>query len=313
MNRDQEPFERLAGASASAREISGAIAGWRPRGVGDQAARFAREVVALAAPESPARARALLYAASRLAAFAQSRGLELRAELVLCPAVIERFVLEGCGSLSPATRRTLRTNLRQLARRACPDPRPAPTPLPRERSKRPYSDAEIAAYLALAAAQPTRARALRASALISLGAGAGLVGQELRHVSGADVIERSGGLLVVIGGERSRAVPVLARFHAPLKAAAAFAGKRYLVGGSDPKRKNLTCDLCAALSGDAALARLEPGRLRATWLSSCAQLIGLEAFMRAAGISCSQRLGDLVAALPQTDEREAVALLGGAA
>jgi hypothetical protein len=60
------------------------------------------------------------------------------------------------------------------------------------------------------------------------------------------------------------------------------------------------------------LPRLEAGRLRATWLSSCAQLIRLEAFMRAAGISCLQRLGDLAAQLPDIDEREAVALLGAA-
>jgi hypothetical protein len=65
------------------------------------------------------------------------------------------------------------------------------------------------------------------------------------------------------------------------------------------------------LSSDASLPRLEAGRLRATWLSSCARLIGLGAFMRAAGITCSQRLGDLAAQLPETSEQDAVALLGG--
>jgi hypothetical protein len=104
---------------------------------------------------------------------------------------------------------------------------------------------------------------------------------------------------------------VLARFHRPLRAAAAFAGERYLVGGSDPERKNLSDALCAALCSDAGLPRLESGRLRATWLAECARLIGLHAFMRAAGVRCSQRLGDLVAELPEVDEETAVALLGG--
>jgi hypothetical protein len=54
------------------------------------------------------------------------------------------------------------------------------------------------------------------------------------------------------------------------------------------------------------------GQLRATWLVSCAQRIGLPAFMRAAGISCSQRLGDLVSHLPAVEEQTAVALLTGA-
>ena len=38
----------------------------------------------------------------------------------------------------------------------------------------------------------------------------------------------------------------------------------------------------------------------------------LRAFMQAAGITCSQRLGDLAAQLPAAAENELVALLGGA-
>jgi hypothetical protein len=41
-----------------------------------------------------------------------------------------------------------------------------------------------------------------------------------------------------------------------------------------------------------------------------AETIGLRAFMDAAGITCSQRLGDLVASLPRASEEETVALLG---
>ena len=38
--------------------------------------------------------------------------------------------------------------------------------------------------------------------------------------------------------------------------------------------------------------------------------IGLKALMAAAGITCSQRLGDVVASLPPASEQEMVALLG---
>jgi integrase len=226
--------------------------------------------------------------------------------------VIERFAVEGCPTRSPATRRTLRTNLRYLARASGADPPPAPVPLPRERAKPPYGEREIAGYLRLAAAQPTPARRLRCQALVCLGAGAGLVGQELRHLRGSDVVERSGGLVVVVSGRRARVVPVLRRFHEPLVEAATFAGRRYLLGGSAPARRNLTDTLSGALCCDAGLPRLEPGRLRATWLLECAERIGLQAFMRAAGIRCSQRLGDLVAEFAEVDEQAAVALLGGA-
>jgi hypothetical protein len=62
---------------------------------------------------------------------------------------------------------------------------------------------------------------------------------------------------------------------------------------------------------NAQLPRLEGSRLRATWLAEAAQLIGLATFMHAAGITCSQRLGDITAGLPPGTGAEAVALLGG--
>ena len=47
-------------------------------------------------------------------------------------------------------------------------------------------------------------------------------------------------------------------------------------------------------------------------LRDCAELLGLATFMHAAGISCSQRLGDLLAGLEPGSEDEAVRLLGAA-
>ena len=59
----------------------------------------------------------------------------------------------------------------------------------------------------------------------------------------------------------------------------------------------MTTPLIRALAGGTGLPRLETSRLRATWLADCAQLLGLATFMHAAKITCSQRLGDLLAAL----------------
>lgn len=284
---------------------------YRPLAVSEVAGAFAREVVDRAAPERAARARALLFAASRLAAFGESVGLQLKAQVLLEEAVIERFILRGTGGLSPATVRTLRSNLRALARAIEAHPSPPPTPLPRERAKPPYSEHEIALFLQGASALSTVSRRMRATALICLGAGAGVIGSEFRQLTGRDVIWRSGGLVVRVGGERARTVGVLARFHEPLGQAAVFAGEGLLLGGRDPQRKNLTGEI-TALFKDQALPQLDAGRLRSTWLSEAASLIGLGAFMAAAGVSCSQRLGDIAAALPRASETEMVALLQGA-
>ena len=105
-------------------------------------------------------------------------------------------------------------------------------------------------------------------------------------------------------------VPVLARYHDLLLAAAEFAGGRAGHRRDRPRRRNLTTPLIRSLAGGTGLPRLDTSRLRATWLADCAQLLGLATFMHAAGITCSQRLGDLLAALEPADEATAVALLG---
>jgi integrase len=275
-----------------------------------QAAEFARQVVRQVAPGNTGRAKNLLWAASKLAEYGVGLGLEAEPGVLLHPSVIERFAAHAPGLSGPA-RRTHRTNLRFLGRKVVPHLHPADAPLPRERAKAPYSPAEIDGFLALAAAQPTTARAMRAAALICLGAGAGLIRADLRQARGTDVVARSGGLVVVVRGRRPRVVPVLARYHDGLLEAAAFAGDQFLAGGAEQSRPNLTNQLTSSLAGGGGLPALDTSRLRATWLAECAALIGLPAFLQAAGISCCQRLGDITATLDAGGEEQAVALLGG--
>jgi integrase len=291
-------------------EVADYIARWQPVSVSGAAAGFARQVVTAAAPPAQARANALLWAAARLAEYAIGLGLEPVPQVLLHPSVIERFAAHAPG-LPGVARRTMRTNLRFVARRVVPALAPADAPLPRERAKPPYTRAQVEGYLALAAAQPTAARRMRAGALVCLGAGAGLAGAELRTVRGTDIACRPGGVIVRAGGRRPRMVPVLARYHQPLLAAAAFAGTGLITGGTNPARQNITTGLIRSLSGGTGLPPLEASRLRTTWLAEAAQHLGLATFMHAAGITCSQRLGDLIAAQDPGGEAEAVALLTG--
>lgn len=145
---------------------------------------------------------------------------------------------------------------------------------------------------------------------MGLGAGAGLGGGDLRHVRGRHVQHRHGGVVVVVERDAVRVVPLLARYHRPVLAAAAFAGEGYLCGGTSPERHNVTANLVASLAGGMDLPRLEVARLRATWLATQAQALGLPVLFAAAGISHSQLLCDLVAQLPVPGEAEAVRRLG---
>src|SRR6266702_2287462 len=204
-------MSRRQAAVPPAPQAAGYIAAWRPSSVSPQAAAFARQVVTQAAPAGRERAKNLLRAAGRLADWAAGLGLDPVPQVLLHPSVIERFATCAPGLSGPA-RRTLRTNLRFLARAVVPALCPADAPLPRERAKRPYAPAEIDGYLALADAQPTAARRMRAAGLVCLGAGAGLIRSDLRHVRGTDVCRRAGGVIVDVRGSRPRAVPVLARY-----------------------------------------------------------------------------------------------------
>jgi integrase len=270
---------------------------------------FARQVAKAAQPRSVNRAKAFLFAAAKLAHFAVSIGTEPRIEILYDEALVERFILCGTDTMSPATRRTLRTNLRALSRTLAP--RPLATSLPRGRAKSPYSQSEIDAYLALAAAQPTLARRRRTVGFIALAAGAGLTGADLRGVRGIDVVERSGGLVVEVGGHKPRVVPVLARYHEPLLESAAFIGEDIVVGGDDPWRRNVTGPLLSSLAGGMDLERIDAGRLRANWLLHCADAIGLSSLMSVAGFTTSQQLNEIALLVPPKSEVEIVALLGG--
>jgi hypothetical protein len=154
--------------------VAAYIGRWQPSSVSSGAAVFARDVIAKAAPRGRERAKCLLWAVGKLADYGLGLGLEPVPEVLLHPSVTERFTRCAPG-LSPVARRTLRTNLRFIGRRVVPQLYPADLPLPRERAKTPYTAAEIAGFLALADAQPTAGRRMRAAGLVCLGAGAGLI------------------------------------------------------------------------------------------------------------------------------------------
>jgi integrase len=290
-------------------DVAAYIGRWRPSSVSPRAAAFARDVIARTGPQGRERAKNLLWAAGKLADYGLGLGLEAVPEVLLHPSAAERFTRCAPG-LSPVARRTLRTNLRFIGRRVVPQLYPADLPLPRERAKQPYRPEEISGFLALADAQPTTQRRMRAAGLVCLGAGAGLIRGDLREIRGTDVSCRSGGVVVQVRGRRARVVPVLDRYHARLLAAARSAGNALICGGADPGRRNVANPLITALDGGSGLPRLDTSRLRATWLAETAELLGLATFMHAAGISCSQRLGDLIAGLEPAGEARAVRLLG---
>ncbi len=270
------------------------IARHAPRSVSPEVAAFSRQVVATAQPSSGERARALLFSASSLGRFCESVGVPLAAHSALSVPVIERFSVLAAGRLCRSTVRTQRANLRFLARANLGGPEPLP--ISRERSAFPYSEAEISRYLDLARHQPTQSRRWHCCALVALGAGAGLMAPDFRTLRGTDLCVSGSLVSVSVRGVRPRVVPLRQAFNEVVLAAAQFAGADFVIGGNVSTRRNVTTPLVSALAGGDDLERLSMRRLRATWLDAGARAIGLGGFLAAAGLSCPQRLGDLVAA-----------------
>jgi hypothetical protein len=291
--------------------VTSAISSWRPRSVGAEEEAFAKRVVLACGPVSPVRARSLLWATSRLATFGAGIGLSPSEGDLLRPGVIERFVATGMPGTNSSRRRTVRANLRFVGRHVAPVQFPPdPVPVGRLFTGRPYSPGEIAGYLSLAAAQPTVARRMRATGLICLAAGAGLVGSDLRLVRGVDVAVTSGVLCVRVTGLHPRLVPVLEPYREALSCSASFAGDGFLVGGVKPERHNVTHRLVDSLSGGEDLGRLSVSSLRASWLACVLSGIGLPELLAAAGLRDSKALFDLVSYLPPPDEDRVVAVIG---
>ena len=119
------------------------LSAWVPRGVDERAGAFARVVVQAADPATWARARSLLWAASRLCDCALAWGLAPEPDVLLQRALIERFILRGTPGWSGAAWRTARSNLLFLADRFfawSPSRRRSPVSGP----KRPDSEAQLA-------------------------------------------------------------------------------------------------------------------------------------------------------------------------
>ena len=155
-----------------------------------------------AVPAGRERAKNLLWAAGKLADYGIGLGLEVDPAVLLHPSVTERFTRCAPGTRGWRGARCAPT-CGSSAWLVLPHLYPADLPMPRERSKQPYSRAEISGYLALANAQPTAERRMRAAGLNCRGAGAGLIRGDLRDARGSDVIARSGGVVVTVRGARA--------------------------------------------------------------------------------------------------------------
>ena len=290
------PMSRAVAASS----VTAAITGWAPCSLSVPAAEFTRGVVAQARPATPARAKALLFAASRLSASGSRSGWSSTPRCCV-RGVGDRAIHPGrvCSGLAgdAADAAHEPAGARSGDRALLGAFTSAARARAREAAVLAWGDREVVAARGRAGHPGARAASERAGVSS---------GWRRRDRGGAATRPR----------QRRRCArgrgPGPGRSHAGARRAGAFSA-----APSDcwrpppsprsvhhqrprPDRRNVTDSLYPVLSADSSLPSSRPPaalhlacRVRAR--------IGLPAFIEAAGISCSQRLGDLAAQLPARD------------
>lgn len=246
-----------------------------------------------------------------ISAWCVKQGIPLGVETVLDPDTVERFSSSALRGL--LSRPTYRSCLRMLGRKLTKTApwTPRPQPMAERKAAPPYSSIEIAALREDAERQATPERRRGHMAIILLGAGAGLDGRWVRKVRGTEVFRRAGAVLVKVGEPRPRLIPVLAAYEEDLLALAAEAGEDYLVGGTSA-HKNTVSDLTGKFEPGHRRPKLEPKRLRSTWivhhLSAGTRLPEL---LEAAGTSRIETFDILLKFIPPLPAAAARVLLRG--
>jgi len=234
----------------------------------DAIAPFVREAVRTAAPHTTYSEKQLYPPTARLALWAwQTASLPLDVEVIFSPPVIDRFTAQGLPQYTKAGRNTMRSRLRRMADALLGDEREPDRERPMGNSDavRPYSPAEQAALYSWATGQPDGERYSSAMTLLALGLGAGLTGSEIARLKIADIQVDDEGVVVHVDGARSREVPVLREWEAPLveRVAGRDPGSWAFREGREGENRNLVTDFAARSRGE---IDLQARRMRATWV-----------------------------------------------
>lgn len=266
-----------------------------PQGVNEDDWEAVRPAVAeLLAPLDDRLAKRARTPLGQLALFVREQGHDVTAQLLLDDTLLAQWV----ATLdSPSTAATLRSTLRRVAVHHQPERAAVNQPLTYGRDvPELYTTAAIDRMLAHAAALRTEHQQVTAAALVLTGAGAGLDGQDLATLTGADIHRRADGLVVieVTGTRRARAVAVLGRYadeteHVAARIAVLRPG-RPLLGTTGVSVTGNATELFDGWGGPKVTAR----RLRLTWLATHLTAgTRLPVVMSQAGVSSLRTIGKL--------------------
>ena len=272
---------------------------------------FVRSTVQSASPRTPYTEKQLYPVTAKLARWAVDvAALPLDADILFDPATVDEFAHGGLVAYTSAGRSTMRSKLRAVAR-ALSDADGADQQVSIRRSApvTPYSVTDLAALESWARGQHSEDRRTSAGALLALGLGTGLTGREIVAARHDDVAVNKDVVLVRVGGQTPRTVPVLREWEQLLlERAAGHAGWLFRAGqeGGNP---NLITDF---VSRSHQRINVQARRMRATWLVHHLTVgTPLPLLMEAAGLQSAEALDRLLPFVAQRSVGDGQRLLRG--
>jgi len=238
----------------------------------------------------------------------EEHGLELRAELIFAPTLIDRycstvFKSEGTGS-------SYRSVLLAISAVVLPSPKPKMTPMHKRTIQAPYTPARMKAHSLWALGQKTALSRHRAKLVVTFCAGAGLQPGELRTLRRADVKIDEDGVLVRVRGRNERTVPMLRDWEdwAAL-VLDGYPDAELLWGGSrSPSGNNMVSEFMSRTMGIVPALT----RLRATWITThLAMGTPIKELLRAGGMARFENLDQYLAYVEAAPMAEHRAMLRG--
>lgn len=259
---------------------------------------FLQQVIAASTLSGPESVRKHCNHVTALAAYALARGRALDVASLLTTAVIDEYVRTGMATASDALKAERRRRLLALARTVNPGPN-SPfqlAPISHVSIKPCYTPKEIGVISRVCWTQPTPLKQQALSIVVALGAGAGGDSMDLRALRVRDIEDLGDdkGIQVRFQEPRPRVVPVRVAFEALLRSAVDGRLPGALLLGQKKDRRNTA----ARAIENAALhkvPRIEPSRLRATWLADLmTDSVPIGLILQAAGLKSARTLAELL-------------------
>ncbi|MCR2813030.1 hypothetical protein [Microbacterium sp. zg.Y1084] len=252
---------------------------------------FIRDAVTIAAPHTAYAVKLLLASVTRYVTWCvRDMGWPLDARVLWSVRAIDIYSTTANQDRAEGTRRNYRAHLMRISEVLLPHEHPEKvTPLSKRTTAAPYSPKEMDEFRTWATNQLTDQSRDRAMVMLVLCAGAGIRPGEIPLIYPSDITADDEGILVSVGGDQPRDVPLLAQWEEWMRALLKRRpdGERLWGPLTRKSTHNLTSVFTERSHGNPPRA----DRLRATWLVQHLRAgVPMKELFRAAGVEKMQHL-----------------------